>query len=123
VLEDDPSMLLRVVAPIVAYFAIVFVLTLVVARVRRMSFERTVVLVFTTASRNSEASLAIAVTAFASPLVAAVVAIGPAIELPILVLMVRMLSAVGRRWPAAPQPVIAAPTRHDIALARAGDDA
>ena len=88
---------MRVVVPIVAFFGIMFVVALAVARARRMPFEQTVVLVFTTASRNSEASLAIAVTAFASPLVAAVVALGPAIELPILVLMVRALGAIGNR--------------------------
>lgn len=96
VLADDLSTLLRVIPPIVAFFAIVFVLALAVARVQRLPFGQTVVLVFTTASRNSEASLAIAVAAFASPLVAAVVAIGPAIELPLLVLMARALSVIGR---------------------------
>lgn len=90
-LTEDPSTLLRVVVPMVAFFAIMFVVALAVARAGRLGFEQTVVLVFTTASRNSEASLAIAATAFANPLVAAVVAIGPAIELPILMLMVRAL--------------------------------
>jgi ACR3 family arsenite efflux pump ArsB len=98
-LTNDPATLLRVVPPIVAFFALSFVLALTIARAQHMSFDRAVVLVFTTASRNSEVSLAIAVTAFTSPLVAAVVAIGPAIELPLLMLMVRALTALENSWP------------------------
>lgn len=93
-ITDDPATLLRVVSPVVAFFTITFLMALIVARALRLPFDQTVVLVFTTTSRNSEASLAIAVTAFASPLVAAVVAIGPAIELPLLVLMVRALRSI-----------------------------
>lgn len=98
-LTDDPATLLRVVPPIVTFFVLVFVLAVAIARLQRMPFDHLAVLVFTTASRNSEASLAIAVTAFSSPLVAAVVAVGPAIELPLLVLMVRALAAIGNSWP------------------------
>lgn len=51
-------------------------------------------LTFTTTARSSEVSLALAVTAFASPLVALTVVIGPAIELPVLVLILRALAWV-----------------------------
>lgn len=93
-LTDDSATLLRVIPPMIAFFALVFVVALAIARAQRLPVDQTIVLVFTTASRNSEASLAVAVTAFSSPLVAAVVAIGPAIELPLLVLMVRALAAI-----------------------------
>lgn len=63
-------------------------------------------LAFTTTARNSEVSLAVAVTAFASPLVALTVVIGPSIELPVLILMLRAVLAIREKgWfviPAAP---------------------
>lgn len=81
----------RLVPPTIAFFAMTFLIAVTVGRVAALPPAHTVLLVFTTSARNSEASLAIAATAFASPLVTVPVAIGPAIELPILVVMVRLL--------------------------------
>ncbi len=102
VLFDNPTVVWRVAPPIAVFFTIAFVVAIVAARCARLPYEQTALLVFTTASRNSEASLAIAVTAFSSPLVALTVVIGPVIELPLLVLMVRGLLAL--RPTAAPSP-------------------
>ena len=88
---DNPSVVLRLLAPISAFFAIAFALSVMVGRIMGFPYEQIVALVFTTTSRNSEASLAIAATAFASPFVALTVVMGPVIELPLLVLMVRAL--------------------------------
>lgn len=103
VLFDNPSVVWRIAPPIAAFFAIAFVVSVVAARFARLPDEQTALLVFTTASRNSEASLAIAVTAFSSPLVALTVVIGPVIELPLLVLMVRGLTAIRRSSPTSPR--------------------
>jgi len=92
VIFDDKAAVLRLVPPTVAFFATTFVVAIVVGWVVKMPHRKTALLVFTTTSRNSEASLAIAVTAFASPLVSLPVAIGPAIELPLLITMVRLLN-------------------------------
>lgn len=88
---DNVAVVGQLVAPMVAFFAIAFGVAIVAARLGRLPYEQKALLVFTTTSRNSEASLAIAATAFASPLVALTVVIGPVIELPLLVLMVRLL--------------------------------
>jgi len=92
----------RLVAPMIAFFALAFALSLAVGRAIAMPHPHVVALAFTTTSRNSEASLAIAATAFASPLVTVPVAIGPAIELPLLILMVRILNRRSLNTPHAP---------------------
>ncbi len=89
---DNPTVVLRLVVPMIAFFVVAFVVAIVVAARASLPDDQTALLVFTTTSRNSEASLAIAATAFASPLVALTVVVGPVIELPLLVLMVRALN-------------------------------
>lgn len=97
VMLDNRGAVVELIPPTVAFFAIAFVVAVAVGRAVALPHPQTALLVFTTSARNSEASLAIAVTAFASPLVAVPVAIGPAIELPILILMVRVLARLQRR--------------------------
>ena len=96
-LLDNPDVVARVVPAMIVFFGLAFVIALVAGAVARLPHDETALLVFTTASRNSEASLAIAATAFASPLVGLTVLIGPVIELPLLVVMVRVLNGVARR--------------------------
>lgn len=83
----------RLVPPMVLFFAIAFGAALGTGR--RLGFEPPAIsaLVFTTTSRNSEASLAIAATAFASPLVGLTVVLGPIVELPLLIVMARVLGS------------------------------
>lgn len=88
---DDLGAVRSLVVPMALFFGMAFAIALMVARRLALPHEQTALLVFTTASRNSEASLAIAATAFASPLVALTVALGPVIELPLLILMARIL--------------------------------
>jgi len=90
---DDPGVFVELVPAMVAFFALAFVAALLAARAAGLGYEATVTLAFSAVSRNSEASLAVATTAFASPLVALAVVLGPVIELPFLVLMVRGLVA------------------------------
>lgn len=88
---DDLSAVIHLIVPMVLFFIATFVVALTVARQLGLPHDQAALLVFTTTSRNSEASLAIAATAFASPLVALTVAVGPVIELPLLVIMARLL--------------------------------
>jgi len=107
VIFDNPSVVLTLVVPMLAFFVIAFIVAITIGRVAGLPYNQTVLLAFTTTSRNSEASLAIAATAFASPLVALTVVIGPVIELPILVLMVRVLLGLKPNYQSAtsnPQP-------------------
>ena len=91
VVLDNPAVILKLLAPMVAFFVLAFLAAVTVGRWWSLPHDQTALLVFTTTSRNSEASLAIAATAFASPLVSLTVVAGPIIELPLLVLMVRFL--------------------------------
>ena len=91
VLFDNPSVVLKMILPGVAFFVIALSMAIVAARLFRLSYAEFALLAFTTTARNSEASLAIAVTAFASPLVALTVVIGPSIELPVLILFLRIV--------------------------------
>ncbi len=88
---DELGSVRNLIVPMMLFFGVAFGVALITARLLGLPHEQTALLVFTTTSRNSEASLAIAATAFASPLVALTVAIGPVIELPLLVIMARLV--------------------------------
>ncbi len=90
---DNPKVVARLVAPLLVFFVVAFVLAIIAGRFGRLPYDQTALLAFTATSRNSEASLAIAATAFTSPMVALAVVVGPVIELPLLILMVRALRA------------------------------
>lgn len=97
VIFDNAVVFLRLLAPMVLFFAAVFAMALSVSGRLGLPREQEALLVFTTASRNSEASLAIAATAFASPLVGLTVVLGPVIELPLLIVMVHALRSKQQR--------------------------
>ncbi len=97
-LLENWSVLALVFLPTLAYFFSVFALSLSLGRAFGLPYGDTALLAFTTTARNSEASVAIAVSAFpANPLVALVVAIGPSIELPVLVLLLQILLWMKRK--------------------------
>ncbi|MDR7555060.1 MAG: arsenic resistance protein [Armatimonadota bacterium] len=83
----NPAVVVKMILPGLGFFATAFGMSVVAARLFGLAYHEFALLVFTTSARNSEASLAVAVTAFASPLVALTVVIGPSIELPVLILM------------------------------------
>lgn len=91
VLFENPSVVLKMILPGVAFFLIAFLMALIAWRLFKLSYAEFALLVFTTTARNSEASLAVAVSAFASPLVALTVVIGPSIELPVLILILHLV--------------------------------
>ncbi len=96
VLFENPSVVVKMILPSIAFFVIALFIAIGTARLFRLSYPEFALLVFTTAARNSEVSLAVAVTAFASPLVALTVVIGPSIELPILILFLRLVLSMQR---------------------------
>lgn len=99
VLFENPSVVLKMILPSVAFFVIAFLMAMIAARIFQLSYPEFALLAFTITARNSEASLAVAVTAFTSPLVALTVVIGPSIELPVLILMLRIvLSVKNKGW-------------------------
>lgn len=92
VLMENPGVVLKMMAPGMLFFAVAFAIAIIAGRLFRLTYPETALLVFTTTARNSEVSLAIAVTAFASPLIALTVVIGPSLELPVLILLLRVLT-------------------------------
>lgn len=99
VLFGNPSVVLKMILPGLAFFAIAFSMATGAAQLFHLNYPEFALLVFTTSARNSEASLAVAVTAFASPLVPLTVVIGPSIELPVLILFLRLVLSIQKaKW-------------------------
>jgi len=82
---DSPVILLQMLVPLVIFFTLNFIISRVVGKSLKFSFDDTTSLTFTVMARNSPLALAIAVAAFPeSPLIALALVVGPLIELPIL---------------------------------------
>jgi ACR3 family arsenite transporter len=95
---ENPVVFIKLFLPLIIFFAINFVLAILVGKRLEMPFEDTIALLFTTSARNSPVSLAIAIIAFPSqPMIALALVIGPLIELPILGLDSSILNYINRK--------------------------
>lgn len=95
---ENPVVFIKLFLPLIIFFAINFVLAILVGKKLEMPFEDTIALLFTTSARNSPVSLAIAIIAFPSqPMIALALVIGPLIELPILGLDSSILNWINRK--------------------------
>lgn len=84
-LIDEPVALLRLLVPLLAFFAVAHLLAGAVATRLDLARPERVTLTMTTMARNSPIALAIAATAFPDrPLIAVALVVGPLIELPVL---------------------------------------
>jgi ACR3 family arsenite transporter len=103
---DLPLDVLRIAAPLVVYFAIMFTLAFVTATRLGFSYEETTALSFTAAGNNFELAIAVAVGTFgiaSDEALAGVV--GPLIEVPVLIGLVYVaLWLKERLLPAAQDP-------------------
>ncbi|WP_107727703.1 arsenic resistance protein [Desmospora activa] len=98
VLLQNPGVLLGLILPVLLYFLLIFLLGYGVARSLRLSYADQASLQLTTLARNSPIALAIALTAFPDqPLIALALVIGPLIELPVLILISRILLGMRRK--------------------------
>lgn len=89
------------------FFVSLFLLGLIVGKGFRLGYEDTTTLIFSTTARNSEAIIGVAATAFPDhPLVLFAIILGPVVELPVLLLLSRIMLALrGRLWDLRPVPV------------------
>ncbi|GAA0071186.1 bile acid:sodium symporter [Clostridium sardiniense] len=89
---SHPSIFLKLLIPLLLFFFIVFLLGQIIGFKLNMSYEDTVALNLTTLARNSPIALAIAVAYFPDrPLIAVALIVGPLIEIPVLMVVSRIL--------------------------------
>ena len=80
------------IAFLIIFFIVLFSLAVIVGKHFKLGYEDTVTMAFTTTARNSEAIIGVAVAAFPGhPLVYFAIILGPVIELPMLLLLSRLL--------------------------------
>jgi ACR3 family arsenite efflux pump ArsB len=96
-LIDRPDVLVRLLAPVLLFFALNFVIVRFIGDLMRFSFADSVSLNLTTLARNSPVALTVAVGAFPDrPLIALTLIIGPLIELPVLAVIAKILLRIGK---------------------------
>ncbi|KAM0470746.1 hypothetical protein ACHAPX_009804, partial [Trichoderma viride] len=90
---------LRVAAPLVVYFALVFFATLSISRLLGFKFPLMVTQSFTAASNNFELAIAVAVATFGPNSDQALAStVGPLIEVPVLIGLVYAVRWMANRW-------------------------
>ncbi|TVY51929.1 Arsenical-resistance protein Acr3, partial [Lachnellula cervina] len=88
----------RVAAPLVVYFAIIFFLTLLVTHKMGFGYKLAATQSFTAASNNFELAIAVAVATYGPDSDQALAAtVGPLIEVPVLLGLVYVVKEIGRR--------------------------
>jgi arsenite transporter len=104
-ITHQPLDVARIALPLLAYFAVMWLLGFAIARRLRLTYPRTVALAFSAASNDFELAIAVAIGVFgvtSGQALAGVV--GPLIEVPVLLGLVYAALALRRRldWPPAP---------------------
>ena len=95
---SDLSTVGLLIAFLIGFFVVLFIVAVFAGRLFRLSYEDNATLAFTTTARNSEAIIGIAIAAFPGhPLVYLAIILGPIVELPVLVLMARVMLSL-RDW-------------------------
>ncbi len=90
---------IRVAAPLVVYFVLVFFLTLVLTKRLGFRYALAVTQSFTAASNNFELAIAVAVATFGPNSDQALAStVGPLIEVPVLIGLVYVVRWAGDRW-------------------------
>lgn len=89
----------RVAGPLTVYFGIVFSATLLVTRRLGFGYKLAATQSFTAASNNFELAIAVAVATYGPDSDQALAStVGPLIEVPVLLGLVYVAKAIGRRW-------------------------
>ncbi|KAL2255754.1 hypothetical protein VTK26DRAFT_2757 [Humicola hyalothermophila] len=89
----------RVAAPLIVYFVVIFFVTLWVSRKAGFGYKLSVTQSFTAASNNFELAIAVAVATYGPHSDQALAAtVGPLIEVPVLLLLVYLVKWIGNRW-------------------------
>jgi ACR3 family arsenite transporter len=104
---DSPLDVVKIALPLLAYFAIMWVVGFVVGRRLRMGYPQTATLAFTVASNDFELAIAVAVGVFGATSGEALAGtVGPLVEVPVLLGLVYLALWARDRftWPRPAPP-------------------
>ena len=89
----------RVAAPLIVYFAVIFFFTLLITKHFGFGYQLSATQSFTAASNNFELAIAVAVATYGADSDQALAStVGPLIEVPVLLALVYVVKWLGRRW-------------------------